>query len=89
MSKKDVEVEVEAFELLSGKSVFRERWSTVLKENRNFELKQLEVARSWDDEKKPLVVTARLRDGKTGDVLSRVSLYPEPYVFHSPFSRFE
>jgi beta-mannosidase len=80
LKEKSVEVQVEAFEVLSGKHVFHERFETKLEANRSTELKTFEIPTDWDDEKNPVVVTARLRDGKTGDVLSRVSLYPEPYV---------
>jgi hypothetical protein len=80
LEMKRVEVVVERWEALSGKKVFEEKWTTTLEANRTTELKKLELERAWDDEKNPVVVSARLREEKTGKVLSRVSFWPEPYI---------
>ncbi|BGP13956.1 hypothetical protein JCM10213v2_001894 [Rhodosporidiobolus nylandii] len=80
LGQQDVKVEVEAFDLLSGKRVHHECWSTTLQANRSSKLKKLEIPLGWNDGKTPVVVCARLQDGK-GEVLSRVSLYPEPFKY--------
>ncbi|GAA5833197.1 hypothetical protein JCM11251_005171 [Rhodosporidiobolus azoricus] len=81
LEEKDVEVELEAFELLTGKRVHQERLDVRLKENSTSELKKLKLPALWDDAKNAVVVAARLRKRPSGEVLSRVSLYPEPFKF--------
>ncbi|GAA6027033.1 hypothetical protein JCM8097_006055 [Rhodosporidiobolus ruineniae] len=81
LEAQDVLVDIEAFKLLSGKRVFRERRKLRLKENRSVDLEEVEIPKEWDDEKDAVVVVARVRDGKTEEVLSRVSLYPEPFKY--------
>ncbi|GAA6026153.1 hypothetical protein JCM10207_003384 [Rhodosporidiobolus poonsookiae] len=76
-----VQVEVEAFELLSGKRVRHSQSSTTLRENRSTALEKFEISTEWDDPKNPIVVVAKLKEDKTGKVLSRVSLWPEPFKF--------
>ncbi|GAA5938442.1 hypothetical protein JCM3775_000893 [Rhodotorula graminis] len=80
LSARRVILEVEAFELESGKKVHHERREVELLENRSIELETLEVPSAWE-EKSVVVVAARLRDSTSGEVLARVSVYPEPFEF--------
>ncbi|GAA5879984.1 hypothetical protein JCM8547_004832 [Rhodosporidiobolus lusitaniae] len=79
LEEQDVAIEIEAFELLTGKRVHHERRETRLKVNRRTELKTLEIPTAWDDEKNAVAVVARLV--KSGEVVGRVSVYPEPFKF--------
>ncbi|GAA5894290.1 hypothetical protein JCM8208_002397 [Rhodotorula glutinis] len=80
LAARRVVIEVEAIELQSGKKVHHERREVELPENRSAELETLEVPHSWE-EKDVVVVAARLRDVTSGDVLARLSVYPEPFKY--------
>ncbi|GAA5888127.1 hypothetical protein JCM6882_000290 [Rhodosporidiobolus microsporus] len=81
LEAKEVDVEVEAFELLTGKRVHHEKFEATLESNRSAELKKLQLKKEWDDERNAVVVTVKLTARKSKEVLSRVSLYPEPFKF--------
>ncbi|GAA6056401.1 hypothetical protein JCM3770_000684 [Rhodotorula araucariae] len=76
-----VTLEIEAFELASGKRVHHERSNVQLGANRSTELKTLETPSAWGDVKSAVVVAARLVDHESDTVLARLSVYPEPYKY--------
>ncbi|BGP37999.1 hypothetical protein JCM10449v2_001926 [Rhodotorula kratochvilovae] len=81
LSPQCVNLELDAFELKSGKRVHHERRAIELGENRSTELKTLETPVAWSDVKNAVVVAVRLRNRESGKVLARVSVYPEPYKY--------
>lgn len=79
LSRRRVVIEVEAFELRSGRRVHREKREVELGENRSTELQTLEVPSAWEKED-AVVIAARLVEPESEEVLARVSVYPEPCV---------
>ncbi|TNY18858.1 beta-mannosidase [Rhodotorula diobovata] len=82
LSRRRVVIEVEAFELRSGRRVHREKREVELGENRSTELQTLEVPSAWEKED-AVVIAARLVEPESEEVLARVSVYPEPFKYLS------
>lgn len=78
LSGEKVVVRLAAYEILTGKRVHQEEWTTELEANRSTELKKLEIPLAWNDNKEAVVVHASLHTTKSGSMLSSVAVWPEP-----------
>lgn len=82
---REVTVEVVGYELLTGRRIVSdrmlyERWTHVVDPNKATELKRFTIPNRWNDASSAVVVFGRLCDSGTEKTLSRVSLWPEPYM---------
>ncbi|GAA5992030.1 hypothetical protein JCM11641_003145 [Rhodosporidiobolus odoratus] len=81
LSDEEVEVDIEAFGLLTGARVYHEQLMVTLKASQSTELKVMEIPIAWNDVKNAVVVVARLRSARTKEGISRVSVWPEPFKY--------
>ncbi|GJN88518.1 hypothetical protein Rhopal_001484-T1 [Rhodotorula paludigena] len=81
LSGEKVVVRLAAYEILTGKRVHQEEWTTELEANRSTELKKLEIPLAWNDNKEAVVVHASLHTTKSGSMLSSVAVWPEPFKY--------
>ncbi|GAA5877376.1 hypothetical protein JCM3774_003578 [Rhodotorula dairenensis] len=83
----EIKLVIEAYEVVTGKRVWREEHPHVLGANRSTELVKFVLPGVFDNVKNATVIGARLIDSESRETLARVSLWPEPYkhlTFPSP-----
>ncbi|BGP22857.1 hypothetical protein JCM10295v2_001748 [Rhodotorula toruloides] len=86
LEEREVIIKVVGYELSTGQRLvsgrmLHERWTQVVRPNEAVELRRFTVPNDWNDVKTAVVVFGKLTDAETGETLSRVSLWPEPFKY--------
>ncbi|KAJ8295510.1 Beta-mannosidase B [Rhodotorula toruloides] len=86
LEPREVEIKVAGYELSTGKRLasgrmLYERWTQVIGPNKATELRRFTISNDWNDAKSAVVVFGWLCDVETGETLSRLSLWPEPFKY--------
>lgn len=78
LAPKEALLVMEAFELMSGQRIYIKQEAFTVEPNRSTELAKLEVPRFKARPEAAVVVSAKLIDPSTKEVLSRFAVWPEP-----------
>lgn len=78
LAPKEALLVMEAFELLSGQRIYLKQEAVSVEPNRSTELMKLEVPKFKARPEAAVVVSAKLVDPNTKEVLSRFAVWPEP-----------